>query len=403
MSGFSSVGNVLDSLSNGEFVLVVDSPDRENEGDLIMASEMMTAEKMAFMLKHTGGVICVPMPQADLQRLDIPLMVPNSQDRFRTRFTVSVDAAVGTTTGISAADRALTARLLSQPDSIAGDFVRPGHLFPLEATEGGVLKRMGHTEAAVDLARLAGIRPCCVIGEVVNSDYSSARLDNLQILSRKYSIPLISIEDLVAFRRKSEVLVRHISSSRLPSRFGEFIVHVYESLLDGVQHMAVVRGEVYGRENIIVRVHSECLTGDIFSSMRCDCGTQLESSLRIIDQEGLGVMVYLRGQEGRGIGLGHKIKAYALQDEGFDTVDANLELGFVVDSREYGLGAQILADLGLTTIRLLTNNPAKYSGLEGFGLKIVERIALPISLNRENVKYLKTKKNRLGHWLDIPI
>ncbi|MEG0037210.1 MAG: bifunctional 3,4-dihydroxy-2-butanone-4-phosphate synthase/GTP cyclohydrolase II [Victivallaceae bacterium] len=401
MDGFSSLGDVLEALNRGDFILIVDDPNRENEGDLMIAAEKVTTEKMSFLLQHTSGVVCTAMDAASLKRLEIPLMVPESSDRFKTRFTISVDAAKGVTTGVSASDRGKTARLLADPESLPVDFVRPGHLFPLKATEGGVLKRTGHTEAAVDLTRLAGINPCCVIAEVVNPDYSIARLDDLRIFSRQYSIPITSIDELVRFRRKSEVLVKRISSSRLPTRFGEFIIHVYESLIDNVQHLAVVKGDVYEKQNVMVRVHSECLTGDILLSTRCDCGNQLESSLQIISNIGGGVVVYLRGQEGRGIGLGHKIQAYALQDLGLDTVEANLELGLLVDSREYGIGAQILADLGLTTIRLLTNNPAKYSGLSGFGLKIVERVALPVVLNDENTKYLETKKNKLGHWLNI--
>lgn len=400
-SPFAEIEAAIEALARGEFVIVIDDADRENEGDLIIAAEKLTAEKMSFLLQHTSGVICTPMSSERLDGLHLPLMVSQNTESHRTAFTVSVDVREGTTTGISASDRAKTICALANPESVAEDFRRPGHIFPLRAKEGGVLKRAGHTEAAVDLARLAGLEPVGVLCEIVNDDYSMARLPQLIKFSQEYAIPLISIADLIRYRRKRENLVKRISTARLPTPFGEFVAMAYASTLDGVEHLALVKGDVAGERDVLVRVHSECLTGDIFGSARCDCGNQLQSALEKIAEEGKGVVVYLRGQEGRGIGLGHKLRAYTLQDGGLDTVEANEELGFPIDSREYGIGAQILADLGLSTIRLLTNNPSKYGGIAGYGLAIVERVPLPPVATKENLNYLKTKKLKLGHQFNV--
>ncbi|MFC2049347.1 GTP cyclohydrolase II, partial [Chlamydiota bacterium] len=338
-----------------------------------------------------------PMEADRLEALHLPQMVSQNTENQRTAFSVSVDARDGTTTGISASDRTNTILKLANPASLAEHFRRPGHIFPLMARPGGVLKRAGHTEATIDLLTLAGLEPTGVLCEIVNSDYSMARMPELIVFSKKYGIPMISIADLIRYRRKREKLVKCVSKARLPTPFGEFQALAYESMIDGVEHLALVKGEVAGEKNILVRVHSECLTGDIFGSARCDCGNQLQSAMEAIAQAGAGVIVYLRGQEGRGIGLGHKLRAYHLQDDGLDTVEANQQLGLPIDSREYGIGAQILADLGLSTIRLLTNNPAKYGGLAGYGLQIIERVPLPPIVTKENLNYLKTKQLKLGH------
>lgn len=391
----------IEAIAKGEFVIVTDDADRENEGDLILAAEKMTPEKMSFLLKYSSGVVCVPMTGEKLDHLHLPPMVAHNTESHRTAFAVSVDLLEGTTTGISAEDRAKTIRSLADPCIKAEDFRRPGHIFPLRAREGGVLKRAGHTEAAVDLAVLAGLEPVGVLCEIVKSDYSMARMPDLEVFAEEHGIPLVSIADLIRYRRNREKLVACVSTARLPTPFGEFTAHAYESTLDGVQHLALVKGEVAGEKNVLVRVHSECLTGDIFGSARCDCGAQLQQALSLIAHEGCGVVIYLRGQEGRGIGLGHKLRAYTLQDEGLDTVEANEELGLPVDSREYGIGAQILSDLGLSTIRLLTNNPAKYGGLSGYGLSITERVSLLPCATKENLRYLRTKQEKMGHQFDI--
>ena len=400
--GFAPIEEAIAAIGRGEIVIVVDDEDRENEGDLIMAAEFATPENIAFFLSHTSGLICVPMTGERLDQLDLPLMVSTNTESQRTAFTVTVDYRHGTTTGISAADRAATIRALIDPATRPTDLARPGHILPLRYRTGGVLKRAGHTEAAVDLARFAGLYPAGVLCEVVNEDKTEmARLPELAALAKKHDLPLISIADLIRYRRQKDKLVRRIAeATRVPTAYGEFSCYAYESVLDGEQHLALVKGAVQGEDNVLVRVHSECLTGDVFGSLRCDCGPQLDAALRMIGREGLGVVVYLRGHEGRGIGIGHKLRAYNLQDQGRDTVDANLELGLPVDSREYGIGAQILVDLGITTMRVLTNNPAKYGGLEGFGLDIVERVPLESAPNPENIAYLRTKRERLGHLLE---
>jgi 3,4-dihydroxy 2-butanone 4-phosphate synthase / GTP cyclohydrolase II len=398
---FTKIENAIAAVSRGELVVVVDDADRENEGDLIMAAEKATPETMAFMIRHTSGVICMPVEGHRLDELQLPLMVANNTESQRTAFTVSVDAVHGTTTGISAADRATTVRALLDPGTRAEDLARPGHIFPLRYRDGGVLKRAGHTEASVDLARLAGCYPAGVLSEVVNDDGSMARLPALEQFAADHGLQIISIADLIRYRRHREKLVRRVSEARIPTRHGDFTAYVYASLLDGVEHMAFVRGEVAGSTDVLVRVHSECLTGDVFGSLRCDCGVQLDLALERVAAEGEGVVVYLRGHEGRGIGLGHKLRAYRLQDQGRDTVEANVELGFPVDSREYGIGSQILVDLGITTMRLMTNNPAKYGGLEGYGLEIVERVPLRTEPTDENISYLRAKQDKLGHFLDI--
>src|SRR6476661_1159596 len=398
---FTHIENAIAAIQRGEMVVVVDDADRENEGDLIMAAEKVTAEAMAFMIRHTSGVICMPTLGDRLDDLRLPLMVAHNTEVQRTAFTISVDAVHGTTTGISAADRAATVRALIDPTTQPEDLARPGHIFPLRYREGGVLKRAGHTEAAVDLARLAGLSPAGVLAEVVNDDGSMQRLPQLEQFAAEHGLQLISIADLIRYRRHREKLVRRVSEARIPTKFGDFTGYVFESLLDGVEHMAFVRGEVSGQPNVLVRVHSECLTGDVFGSMRCDCGMQLDLALEQIARDGRGVLVYLRGHEGRGIGLGHKMRAYTLQDQGRDTVEANVELGFAADSREYGIGSQILVDLGITTMRLMTNNPAKYGGIDGYGLEIVERVPLHVLPNSENIRYLRTKQEKMGHLLEI--
>lgn len=397
----SSIEEAIEQLRNGGMVVVVDDEDRENEGDLIMAAEDVTAESMAFFLEHTSGVFCSPLEAARADELDLPLMVVANTEAQRTAFTVTVDYRHGTTTGISAADRAATIRALIDPATKPTDLNRPGHIFPLRYRAGGVLKRAGHTEATVDLCRLAGKYPSGVLCEIVTKDKSDmARLPELEAFAAEHNLPLVSIADLIRYRRQHEKLVRRVAEAALPTIHGEFQAVVYENVLDGEQHMAMVYGDVTTTEPVLVRVHSECLTGDAFGSLRCDCGPQLQAALAKIAAEGAGVVVYLRGHEGRGIGLGHKIRAYALQENGADTVEANVELGLPVDSREYGIGAQILVDLGVTSMRLLTNNPAKYGGLEGFGLNIVERVSLESQPTAHNIDYLRTKREKMGHLLE---
>ncbi|HYI62800.1 MAG TPA: bifunctional 3,4-dihydroxy-2-butanone-4-phosphate synthase/GTP cyclohydrolase II [Acidimicrobiales bacterium] len=398
---FDPIEDAIAAVGRGEIVVVVDDEDRENEGDLIMAAEAVTPEALAFFLKHSSGVICAPVTAERAAELDLRPMVEQNTESMRTAFTVTVDYRHGTSTGISAADRSATIRSLVDPATRPGDLARPGHIFPLVAREGGVLKRAGHTEAALDLARLAGLAPVGVLCEIVNEDkLEMARVPDLVVFAREHGLKFISIADLIRYRRRTEKLVRRVAEARIPTRWGDFTSYVFESVLDGEQHVAMVRGSVHGADDVLVRVHSECLTGDVFGSMRCDCGVQLDAAMQMIAAEDRGVIVYLRGHEGRGIGIGHKIRAYTLQDEGHDTVDANTELGLPVDSREYGIGAQILNDLGLTTMRIITNNPAKYGGLEGFGLDITARVPSIIAPNPENIAYLRTKRDRMGHLLE---
>ncbi len=404
----SDITTALQAFARGEILVVVDDEDRENEGDLIMAAEHVTPEKIAFFLHHTSGFICAPITSERAAELDLRPMVEQNTESMRTAFLVSVDYRQGTTTGISAYDRAATVLAMVDPTTRPGDLARPGHILPLEAREGGVLKRAGHTEATVDLARMAGLYPAGILCEIVDDNkMGMARQPELRRFSREYDLHMISIADLIRYRRQTEKLVRLVSEARIPTGWGDFQAYVYESVLDGEQHLAMVRGDITASDNTLVRVHSECLTGDVFGSMRCDCGVQLDAAMKMIADAGSGVVVYLRGHEGRGIGIGHKIRAYELQDEGFDTVQANEEQGLPIDSREYGIGAQILVDLGVTSMRVITNNPAKYGGLDGFGLDITARVPSITAPNPENIRYLKTKAEKLGHLLegldDLPI
>ena len=395
---FDPIKEVLDELREGRLVIVTDDANRENEGDLILAAEKATPELINFMIRYTSGVICVPMEGKDLDRLELPLMTVRNTESMRTAYTVSVDAKEGVTTGISAADRSSTIRLLADPATAAQDMVRPGHVFPLRYREGGVLRRAGHTEAAVDLARLAGLRPAGVLAEVVNEDGSMARLPDLIQFKQKHGLKICSIESLIAYRRAREILIERQEIVSLPTDYGDFRLHLYRSVIDDVHHLALVKGVISSDQPTLVRVHSECLTGDVFGSRRCDCGDQLHAALQLIDDAGSGVVVYMR-QEGRGIGLAAKIRAYQLQEQGLDTVEANEKLGYPMDLREYGIGAQILFDLGVRHIRLLTNNPKKVVGLEGYGLNIVEQLPIKALANPHNARYLQTKRLKMGHLL----
>ena len=395
---FSTVEEAVEAIRRGRMVVVVDDEDRENEGDLVMAAQFATPEAINFMVKEARGLICVPMPREWAERLDLPPMVHPPRDHHETAFTVSVDAREGVTTGISAHDRAHTIRLLADPGAKPEDFVRPGHVFPLVAMDGGVLRRAGHTEAAVDLCRLAGLRPVGVICEIMRDDGTMARLPDLRAFAEKHGLPLITVADLIAHRKRTERLVRRVAEANLPTKFGHFRIVTFVDLVTGQEHVALVKGEVSGPDPVLVRVHSECLTGDAFGSLRCDCGDQLHRALEMIEREGRGVLLYMR-QEGRGIGLANKVCAYELQDRGMDTVEANRALGFPPDLRDYGIGAQILVDLGVRKIRLLTNNPRKVVGLSGYGLEIVEHVPIEVDPNPHNWRYLKAKKEKLGHWL----
>ena len=395
---FDSIEAVIEDLRKGMMVIVVDDADRENEGDLIMAAEHATPEAVNFMAKHGRGLICVPTTEERLQQLGIERMVSNNRETFKTDFQVSVDAARGITTGISAADRARTIQVMADPTAVLDDLVQPGHVFPLRAKPGGVLQRAGHTEAAVDLVKLAGCRSIGVICEIMSDDGSMARLPELVDFAKKHGLKICTIEALIKYRRTREKLVERMEVVKLPSEYGDFDLYLYRSKLDGQHHLALVKGHVAGKKNVLVRVHSECLTGDVFGSKRCDCGPQLRQAMRQVAEEGRGAIVYMR-QEGRGIGLASKLKAYKLQEQGYDTVEANRKLGYPMDLREYGLGAQILCDLGLKTIRLLTNNPKKVVGLEGYGLEIVEQVPIRVKPNPHNAKYLRVKREKLGHRL----
>ncbi|MGE5225442.1 MAG: bifunctional 3,4-dihydroxy-2-butanone-4-phosphate synthase/GTP cyclohydrolase II [Planctomycetaceae bacterium] len=399
-SVFATIDEALEELRQGRIVLVVDDADRENEGDFIIAAEHCTPEDVNFMVTHGRGIVCLPVAGWRLDELQIPQMVSvNAGDE--TAFTVSIDYRPAITTGTSAHDRAVTARAITDPAVGPGDFQRPGHVFPLRAKDGGVLRRAGHTEAAVDLAVLAGLFPAGVICEVMNGDGTMARLPELVEVAREHGLKLISIADLIEYRRHREVLVSRVADASIPTPYGEFRAHAYESLVDGRIHVALVLGEIGDGRGVLTRVHSECLTGDVFGSLRCDCGTQLDRAMELIGEEGRGVVLYVRGHEGRAIGLTHKLRAYELQDQGRDTVEANLELGFSADQRDYGIGAQILVDLGVRTMRLLTNNPDKRAGLEGYGLAIEERIPLQTEPTPQNIGYLRTKAEKLGHLLDV--
>ena len=399
---FASIPEAIEQIRRGRMVIVVDDADRENEGDLIMAAERVTPEAIAFIVRHTSGVICMPVIGERLDELEIPLMVAANTDSRRTAFTVSVDARKGVTTGISAADRARTITAVIDPATEPGDLSRPGHVFPLRYREGGVLKRAGHTEAAVDLARLAGLFPAGVLCETVNEDGTMARLPDLERFARTHDLKIISIADLIEHRRQHEILVSKVAEATIPTRHGEFRSIAYESVTDARTHVALVMGDVGDGRDVLTRVHSECLTGDVFGSLRCDCGGQLDRAMELIGRERRGVILYIRGHEGRAIGITHKLQAYALQDRGRDTVEANLELGFPADQRDYGIGAQILYDLGVRSMRLLTNNPEKRAGLEGHGLAITERLPLQTDPTPQNVGYLRAKREKLGHLLDLP-
>ena len=401
MSSLADIDEALRRIRRGEMVLVVDDEDRENEGDLTMAASWVTPEAINFMLRWARGLVCMPCDQARLDELEIPPMVPPGQAGCDTAFTVSIDH-LDSGSGIGAADRATTIRSVLDPTTRPTDLIRPGHVFPLRARPGGVLERRGHTEAAVDLARMAGLYPAGILCEIVDENkMDMARVPELTRFAKEHGLLMISIAELVRYRRQKEKLVKRVAEARIPTPWGDFTCYVYESLLDGEQHVAMVRGAVQGERDVLVRVHSECLTGDVFRSMRCDCGTQLDRAMERIAEADLGVVVYLRGHEGRGIGIGHKIRAYGLQEEeGLDTIEANEALGLPVDSREYGIGAQILNDLGITTMQLITNNPSKFGGLEGFGLEITGRVSIPVEQNEHNEKYLRTKMDHMGHLLE---
>jgi 3,4-dihydroxy 2-butanone 4-phosphate synthase/GTP cyclohydrolase II len=396
---FARIEDAIEVIRSGGMVIVVDDEDRENEGDLIFAAAHVSPQHITFMVRHCSGIIFVAMEAERLEQLNLPLMAPENTESMRTAFTVSVDARHGTTTGISAHDRSATIKTLIDPESSSADLTRPGHMFPLRYTPGGVLRRAGHTEASVDLARLAGVYPAGVGCEIVNEDGTMARLTDLEKFAAEHDLLMISIADLIAYRRRFEKLVHRVTEARIPTTYGEFTAVAFESH-DGRTHMALVKGEPANKENVLVRVHSECFTGDVLGSIRCDCGHQLQQAMKTIAEEGEGVIVYVRGHEGRGIGLRHKLEAYALQDSGLDTVEANVELGFQPDARDYGVGAQILVDLGISTMRLLTNNPTKRAGLEGYGLRIVDRVPLESEPNEENIRYLQAKKDKLGHLLE---
>ncbi|HEY94138.1 MAG TPA: bifunctional 3,4-dihydroxy-2-butanone-4-phosphate synthase/GTP cyclohydrolase II [Dehalococcoidia bacterium] len=397
----ATIEEAIEDIKNGKFVIVVDDEDRENEGDFVMAAEKVTADSINFMAVHGRGLICMPMTGVRLDELKIPMMVERNTAVLGTAFTVSVEAREGTTTGISAGDRAQTVQVLVDSATKPEDILMPGHMFPLRAKEGGVLARAGQTEATVDLARLAGLYPAGVCCEIMNEDGTMARMPELEVISKKLGVKIVSVADLIAYRRRHEKLVHRVAEAKLPTKFGDYTAIAYKSDIDPNEHVALVMGDITSPEPVLVRVHSECLTGDVLGSMRCDCGEQLQIAMQRISKEGRGVILYMR-QEGRGIGFHNKLRAYELQDNGLDTVEANIALGFAPDLREYGIGAQILVDLGLHEIRFLTNNPKKIIGFEGYGLKVVEQVPVVVSPNPHNISYLETKKNKMGHLLEIP-
>jgi 3,4-dihydroxy 2-butanone 4-phosphate synthase/GTP cyclohydrolase II len=396
----ATIKEAIEEIKAGRFVVIVDDEDRENEGDLAVAAEKVTPEAINFMAKHGRGLICMPIVGERLDELNIPMMVGDNTSKFETAFTVSIEAKHETTTGISAYDRAATVKKVLDPAAKPSDFVSPGHTFPLRAREGGVLVRAGQTEAIVDLARLAGLYPAGVICEIMSETGTMARMPELEVIARQHGLKIVSVADLIAYRWRHEKLIKRVAEANLPTMYGDFVAIAYQSTTDPDQHVALVKGDISGDEPVLVRVHSECLTGDVFHSLRCDCGEQVDMAMQAIAEEDHGVLLYMR-QEGRGIGLHNKIAAYALQDEGLDTVEANESLGFPADLRDYGIGAQILVDLGVKDIKLLTNNPRKVVGLEGYGLKVVETIPIVASPNPKNIHYLETKKEKLGHLLDL--
>jgi 3,4-dihydroxy 2-butanone 4-phosphate synthase/GTP cyclohydrolase II len=397
----STVEQAVQAVKDGRMIIIVDDEDRENEGDLMVAAEKVTPDIINFMARNGRGLICLPLTRERLEELQLPLMVFDNTARFQTAFTVSIDAQKGVTTGISAFDRAQTVLTAIDPKTTPADLARPGHIFPLQAREGGVLSRAGQTEAAVDIARLAGLYPAGVICEVMNEDGTMARMPHIERFSQEFGLPILTVADLIQYRMKTERLIQLVEEAELPTRYGRFRIAVFEDIIHHENHVALIKGDLGGGEPVLVRAHSQCLTGDTLGSLRCDCGEQLHRAMEMIEREGRGVILYFLNQEGRGIGLTNKIKAYAIQDEGADTVEANQRLGFKPDQRDYGIGAQILVALGIRKIRLLTNNPRKFIGLAGYGLEIVDRVPIEIPPSNENKRYLKTKKDKLGHILDM--